>query len=127
MLVAKTVNSNQGVIDFIEGALKAQGAAGTNTGGSPNFSDLTPGAFAEVQAGDAFYISGVLAPFVVQSKTNDNNIVLTTNITPAHTADGKWKAKRGGVGVSSLQWEPQRDPVVEGKWHIFYNTTTFGI
>ncbi len=127
MLAVKTANNSQELIDIIEGAVVAQGSAGTNTAGSPNFSDLTVGAFASVVAGDSIYISGIATPFVVLSKTNDNNIVMTTNIATAHTANATWRAKRGGIGISALQWAPYRDTPVAGKWHVFYNTTTFSV
>ena len=127
MLATKTANTSQELIEIIEGVIVAQGSVGTNTAGSPNFSDLTAGAFADVLAGDSVYISGIATPFVVQSKTNDNNIVLTTNIVPAHTANAVWRIKRGGIGVSALQWAPYRDTPVAGKWYVFYNTSTFSV
>ena len=127
MLATKTANTSQELIEIIEGVVVAQGSAGTNTAGSPNFADLTAGAFADVLAGDSVYISGIATPFVVSSKTDDNNIVMTTNIATAHTADGVWRVKRGGIGLSALQWPPYRDTPVAGKWYVFYNTTTFGV
>lgn len=127
MLVVKTVSTNQAVIDVIEGETKAQGSAGTNTAGSPNFSDLTTGAFAFVLVGDSIYISGISSPFTVLTKVNNNNLVMSTNIASAHTANAKWKAKRGGIGISALQWPPVKDPMTDGKWHLYYNTTTFSV
>lgn len=125
MLVSRTVNGNQELIEVIEGSVIKEGNAGTNTGGSPNFQDLTANAFTGVLPGDAVYISGILAPFTVLSVTNDNNIVLTTNITPPHTANATWRIKRGGIGTSALQWDPTPDSLSANRWHLFYNSANF--
>lgn len=125
MIAHVQATSSLDLIAKIEGEKIAKGSAGTNTLGSPNFQDLTSGAFADVLAGDRVWISGISTPFVVQTVTNANNIVFTTNIGVAHTTNAKWRAKRGGIGdPSDLLW----DPVFDGaKWHLFYDQETFGV
>jgi len=127
MLASKSVNSAQDLITALEGSPVNQGNLGTTAAGMPDFQDLTTNAFVDVVVGDTVHISGILPPFTVLTKTDDNNLVFTLNVPATHVADAKWKAKHGGIGVTNLQWAPVKDAQVEGKWHLFYNTATFGI
>lgn len=124
-------NSSQALIAKIEGEIIAQGVLGNNTAGSPNFSDTglhfadpAQGAFHGVLAGDAVYLSGVSAPFVVQTVSDDHHLVFTGNIAAAHVANGIWRIKRGGIGLANVLWPPYSDG---GKFLVYFQTTTFVI
>jgi hypothetical protein len=128
MLAAKQAKTNKELLEVIQGAQINSGSVGTNGAGSPNFQDLTALAFADVLPGDNVYISGVLLPYVVLSKTDDNNIIMTTNIALAHVANAKWKALRGGIGEANIKFGgPISDVLGQGQWTVFYVTDTFGV
>src|SRR5688572_1379115 len=109
MLATKNVTSNAQLVAAVDGALQAEGSVGTNTAGSPNFSDATTDAFADAAVGDKVFISGE-APtggfFTIDTKTDDNNLVLDQNIATAHTATAHWRIRRGGIGVDNLLFDP---------------------
>lgn len=134
-IAVKTARSNGEMVEMIEGSVVASGSAGTNTAGSPNFSDLTTDAFASVSVGDHIYISGesgpftsgIGGPFTVLTKSDNNNLVFTQNITNAHTANAKWKAKHGGIGAENLVYPPLPSNTIEGYWKLIYYVDTFTV
>ena len=132
MLAVKTFQNNRDLIEFIQGSQVAAGSAGTNTAGSPNFQDLTAGAFTDVQVGDQILISGESAIFTVDTKTDDNNLILDQNITGAHTLTDPppavWRALRGGVGEAALKFgSPYQDTYGQSHWVVIYDALTFGV
>jgi len=112
------------LIEKIEGAPISSGSVGTNGAASPNFSTATMDAFVDVEAGDLLYISGDSAVYIVDHVTDPTHLVTTVNITGAHTANAKWKIKRGGVGMVSLLWN---SPFLASgeRWIVFYETDNF--
>ena len=126
MLAVRSFEKAQDVVDFIQGTRVAAGQVGTNTAGSPNFSDATSGAFTDVVAGDDIYISGETAtsPFNIDTVTNPNALVLSANVVAAHVANAHWRITRGGVGEAAVKFGgPMID--ADGKYILFYATTTF--
>lgn len=128
MLATKQTSSIRDALEAIDGAEIVKGSAGTNTASSTDFADATTGAFIGALEGDYLWISGVATPILITTVTDDNNLVLATPINAAHTADAKWKVKRGGIG-----WENVIDGGLvqhnngSGAWIIIYETQTFGI
>lgn len=101
MIVHRKFNSFAQLSEFFRGEEIAKGSAGTNSAGSADFADATPGAFADVEVGDRFYVSGEPSAtvFYVDTVTDDNNIILDTVIAAAHADPGppapaKWRATR---------------------------------
>lgn len=125
MLIARNFNSREELLNILRGTPIASGAAGTNTGASANFQDLTTGAFADVLVGDTIHISGESSPFTVDTKTDDNNLILDTTITNAHTADGMWRVFRGGIAIADIQVGPVPDPLKPNSGLIIYDEPDF--
>ena len=126
MLVPFLFSSSRELINFLRGTFVASGNAGTNSGGSPNFQDLTTGAFADVEVGHRIYISGESAStvFTVITKTDANNIVLDNNIVAAHSTNGIWRAYTGnGIALADIAVGPFVDG--EGKGYLIYEVETF--
>lgn len=124
MLAVKTGNGNQSLIEVIEGVLVASGTAGAVTAADPTFDDATTGAFADVEVGDQLYISGYMEPFTVATKTSDNSLELSVPVSDTATAL-HWKAKRNGIGIDNLRWDPIRDGRDPNQWTIFYEVSSF--
>lgn len=124
MLAVKTGNGNLALIEAIEGRVVATGSAGVTTAADATFDDATSGAFAAVEVGDQIYISGYAEPFTVATKTSDVSLEMTIPIAASGTAL-HWKAKRGGVGVENLRWDPVRDGRDPNQWTIFYDVSSF--
>jgi len=128
MLAVKSADSNAKLLEIIQGVQQASGTAGTNTGASPNFQDLTADAFADVLVGDQIAISGEVVLFTVDTKTDDNNLILDQNIVAAHTTDGLWRAFRGGVGEANLKFgSPFPSAAGQNHWVVIFEATVFKV
>ena len=129
MLFLRRFNSHEELRNILNGTPVSEGSAGTNTGGSPNFQDLTAGAFADVQVGMRIYISGesTSTVFLVQTKTDDNNLILDTSIVNANTASANWKVvQNDAIDVADIQFG---GPIGTGAFLsaglIVYESSTF--
>jgi hypothetical protein len=131
MLAVKNFQNNRDMLDFIQGSSVARGSAGTNTAASPNLQDLTAGAFTSVLVGDQLVISGETAIFTVDTKTDDNNLILSANIVGAHAVGvtaATWQALRGGVGEAALKFgSPLQDTLGQSHWIVVYDALTFKV
>lgn len=124
MLAVKTGNGNLALIEAIEGRIVATGSAGAATAADPTFDDATSGAFTNVEVGDQLYISGYMEPFTVSTKTSDNSLELSLPISATGSAL-HWKAKRNGIGIENLRWDPVRDGRDPNQWTVFYEVASF--
>jgi len=125
MLIARNFNSREELLNLLRGAPVTSGTAGTNTGGSANFQDLTAGAFADVLVGDTIHIAGEAAGLTVDTKTDDNNLVLSDPIVAAHSADAQYRVFRGGIAVADIEIGPVPDPLKPNSGLIIYNEVNF--
>jgi len=104
LYATKTLTGVRAYLDFLNGTKVASGApqpdAGTGTGltaaaASADVSGAND-AFADVEVGDRFYISGVATEFVVSVKADDENLTLDDVAGVTLAGDiGKWQARRG--------------------------------
>ncbi len=135
MLFLRKFTSHEELRAILNGTPVASGDAGTNTAGSPNFQDLTPGAFADVSVGDRIYISGesVGTVFLVDTKTDDNNLVLDNNIVAEHTLTSPppavWRAvKNDAIPEADIKFG---GPIGTGPFLsqglLVYESDTFGV
>ena len=132
MLFTKKFNSLAELRDHLNGTPVARGAAGTNAAGSPNLQDLTVDAFLDVVVGDRIYISGELTAtvFLVLTKTNNNNLVLDTNIVAAHALGptvGKWRAvKNDALAPADVVFGGPIIGPTEAQGYLVYEDPVFG-
>lgn len=126
MIFAASITSHAKLAEFFNGTELARGSAGTNSAGSPNLQDLTTDAFAGLSAGDRIYISGEASAtvFLIQTKTDANNIVLDNNIVAAHTADAVWRAVTAPTVTIADVKEFIPDPA-GNKYVVLYERDTF--
>lgn len=125
MLFAQRLSDHTKVCEFINGAEIARGTVGTTVAGTPDLQDLTTDAFLDVDVGDQVFISGEdpTTIFLVDTKTNDNNLILDNLVIADHTADAMWRICRGGIGMDAV-YEIQFD-IAGHEYVVFYERTTF--
>jgi len=130
MIVARKLTGVQGLADFFRGTPVASGVAGTNTASSPNLQDSTgTGGFADATVGDRVYISGEnpLTVFLIQTKTDNNNVVLDNDIIAAHTGTAVWRVhKDDGFDPNLLEFDPIALNGDNDTFAVVYDSSTFG-
>lgn len=128
MLVARKFNTYDQLLELLRGADIARGTQGTNTASNATLQDGSGnGGFAGVAVGDTVHISGEASSFTVQSVTDDNEIVMTTNITAPHTANAEYRIFRGGIDLTDIKVGPIADPLQAGGGLIIYEKLDFGV
>lgn len=132
MIAIRRVNSTHELTQFFRGTPVASGSAGTNSAGSPNLQDLTADAFADVEVGDRIYISGELAAtvFLVDTKTDANNLILDTAIVAVHAAgptEAVWRTTRGGIDPDDMVFAPMPDSLKQDSYILVYEVSDFGV
>jgi hypothetical protein len=78
--------------------LTDSGSELTCSAGSPNVSGPL-GHFGGLVEGDLFYIQGDPTEYTVATKTDNENLVLNTNVGVTHSGDGVWQSATVGVVV----------------------------
>jgi hypothetical protein len=104
MFFTRKYNDLEGLKAILNGTPVASGSAGSTTTAQDDLQDLTPGAFADVEVGDRIYISGETAVFLVDTKTNDNNLVLDANTTNTGSNLAWRAAKDNAIDLADVKF-----------------------
>jgi hypothetical protein len=106
LYATKKYDSLEELRGILNGPLIARGSLGTNLINSPDLGvPVAAGEgddFTDVVVGDRILIEGesLATTFLVQTKTDDQNIVLDNNIVAAHVGNAKWRALRAADAIS---------------------------
>lgn len=130
LYMTKTLVGRAQLDSFLNGTLAASGKPST-TGCTTESASATvtgpAGAFAEVQVGDRFYISGVDAEFTVEGKADNQTLTLDENVGADLAGNtGTWRAYRGA------QVSPDDIVVMDANqdagptYHLVVRITSFG-
>ena len=120
MILRKTFQNSNALLEWLNGTTRVEGADGAGTSGSANF-DSAGSTFQTdgVSAGDAVFIDGE-GEFTVDSVTSETRIVLSGNLS--QTLSGASFRITYGRVITDYDTEVkllERD-VESGRWHALY-------
>lgn len=101
MILTKTFNSTTALAQFLRGSYVDSGVAEIHgTAGSPNIDSNGADAFADISVDDWVFINGD-GLFQVITKTDDDNLVLDTNLNATHTGSD-WVATQNPINTVDI-------------------------
>ena len=128
----KSYQTRSELLDILNGPPVdgARGTLGTNGAGSPNFGVPAAagdeGDFTDCVVGDRILIEGesISTTFLIQNKTDNQNVVLDNNIVAAHVSNAVWRVLRYAdrIPVADIQFGgPLQDCQQPGAGTIVYD------